>query len=785
MMEDPIHPSPLPATILLVEDDLAILDGVAGILELDLVDYVVTVLQATNGEEGLAILEHATPDLIISDIRMPRLNGYDFLEQVRQRAGLVHVPFIFLTAYSSRDDIYRGRLSGAELYITKPIEDYQRFVEQVKGQLDIGMRRRMAREEKTRALKQDLLRKLQHEFQTPLTFVTSFYEILAERLTAQDTPQELYEFLRGIQIGSQRLTRLVVDLMMVLELRTGALAQQIQRDSGLIEDSASLVRQAVQAFIPELARRRITVHDNLPADLPPLTGHPASLSAIFEHLIDNAIKFTTRQKETRDIYVTAAVEADCLAIQIRDTGIGFPPEAASLLFEPFYQHNRSHMEQQGAGLGLTIAQGLAALHHGSIEAHSVEGEGSTFTVRLPLRVDESNNPYLPHQAPPSAVRILVVEDEPEQRQALIEIITQATSKYQYQLETAAGGEAALNLLPQFKPDLILSDIGMPDLNGYDLLEQVRQNDAWVELPFVFLTGYNDILDIHRGSQLGVDEYVTKPYNPNELILILETVLDRYFRRQQATVQRFDDLKQQILLLLNQDVLQPLNRVANSAGEMTQALMRTDNLAGLQYTLANIQKDSQRLSEMVDDFTTLLEIQIGASEAAFRLHAGPIQEPDRLLLSACQQARNVSQRPLIPIHNHLPTPLPPIWGEVRTLTQAFRRLAQVALAYGRTSANSSLHLKAALQERVVVFELQLEGAALSSEASALIREYLAMHPPPTLNPTVALVPSLAIARALIDIQHGLILFEEQPQPDGFRFNIHLPRYDPTDPAHSQP
>src|SRR5690606_747749 len=184
------------ATILLVEDDASILDGMGDLLQIFDIGYEVEILKATNGEEGLALMQQHTPDLIISDIMMPRLNGFEFLAKVRENPAWVHIPFVFLTAKGKKQDIMEGRRSGAELYITKPFVSAE-LLELVKSQLDRTFQLQQVRQQKFGALKRNILQLLNHEFRTPLTYVTAYYDMLADSLLSVEDTAHLQEYLRG------------------------------------------------------------------------------------------------------------------------------------------------------------------------------------------------------------------------------------------------------------------------------------------------------------------------------------------------------------------------------------------------------------------------------------------------------------------------------------------------------------------------------------------------------------------------------------------------------------
>ena len=208
------------ATILIVEDDQSMLDGMNDLLEIAELGYDITVLQANDGRMALDIMARQEPDLIISDVMMPHMGGYEFLNHVRANPEWIQIPFIFVTAKGEEPDIRKGRLSDADLYITKPFV-ISELLTLIHAQLDMAYERWQARERNVESLKKNILQILNHEFRTPLTYVTAYYEMLADSLTEFTDGRNYREYLRGIQAGCFRLTRLVDDFVRVMELRSG------------------------------------------------------------------------------------------------------------------------------------------------------------------------------------------------------------------------------------------------------------------------------------------------------------------------------------------------------------------------------------------------------------------------------------------------------------------------------------------------------------------------------------------------------------------------------------
>ncbi|MCA9927193.1 MAG: response regulator, partial [Anaerolineales bacterium] len=199
----------LNVTILLVEDDLSMLDGIKDLLEMAPLEaedmlYHVSVITAYDGFQGLTQAREHSPELIISDIMMPKMTGHEFLHELRQNPDWLQIPFIFLTAKGEKSDYEEGRLKGADLYITKPF-DSDAFLEQIKTQLHRSLKLKALQQQHIEDLKKHILQILYHEFRTPLTYVTAYYEMLEDGV---DRPAEVVrEYLRGIQAGCIRLTR--------------------------------------------------------------------------------------------------------------------------------------------------------------------------------------------------------------------------------------------------------------------------------------------------------------------------------------------------------------------------------------------------------------------------------------------------------------------------------------------------------------------------------------------------------------------------------------------------
>jgi DNA-binding response OmpR family regulator/two-component sensor histidine kinase len=552
--------------ILLVEDDPSMLDGMSDLLQVMDIGYEVSILTASDGLKALEVMSEQTPDLIVSDIMMPKVDGFQFLQEVRKNLSWAHIPFIFLTAKGEKQEVYQGRVSGADLYITKPFNSSE-LLELIKTQLDRAFQLRLTHQQNMDNLKKGILQILNHEFRTPLTYVTAYYDMLADSVNKFTDGLNFQEYLRGIQAGCIRLNRLVEDFIQVIELRTGEARAAYEQRAQPINDLDTLLREAIEAKQEQADRRNVHIHYHVESNLPPVFGDRRSLLEIFHRLLDNAIKFTYAHHIHKDgdgnVFISTAVKANKIHISIKDEGIGFPNRIQDKIFELFFQHNRGLLEQQGAGTGLTIAEGLVKLHRGRIEVEGQQDVGSQFTIVLPVFEDSTSQTKLPLSQDDGGRKeatVLIVEDDRHLLEGLQELLEIFDGKYRLNVLTAPNGEAGLEVLRKCQSDLIISDIMMPYMDGYTFLEQVRQNPDWLHIPFIFLTAKGERQDIHRGWRSGVEEYVTKPYDSDTLLGLVVKQLDRYFQMQGIHAQNFDALKRSILNLITPDFRLPLSSV---------------------------------------------------------------------------------------------------------------------------------------------------------------------------------------------------------------------------------
>lgn len=766
------------ATILLVEDEIPLQAGITELLDISYFGYEVDVLVASNGLEGLEIMRTITPTLIISDIMMPKMDGYAFLQRVRENSQWVHIPFIFLTARGKKQDIRTGKRSGAELYLTKPF-DTTKLVALVKTQLDRSYQLQEARQKHVQKFKDSVLQLFNHELRTPLTYVLAYYEMLSDSLSVYEDGENVGAYLRGIQTGCDRLAHLVDDLILVMDIRTGVAAQVYEREGGAVADVGELVREVTTAVS---AGKRVTVHDQIEADLPAIWGVREQLAIICEQLLDNAIKFTLpkHQDEEPQIWVRATAVDQYIHLQITDNGVGLPERVHRQIFDLFFQYDRELYEQQGTGTGLAIVRGLVDIHGGRIELESQEGQGSTFHVFLPQAAYRASHAPVSqaatHLRSPEA-RILIVEDDFYLLEGLRELLELYEGPYTLQVETAIDGIQALDVIQRTQPDLIVSDITMPRLDGYGLLKKVRENPDWTHIPVIFLTAKGDSKDIHHGLLSGVEEYIPKPYDGDELMDMVTTQLNRHFQRQEATAEDFDLLKQSILNLLQTDFRTPLATVSNYSSTLASELEQAQTTGELKQSLAGIQEGSLRISELVEDFITLAEVKTGEADHALKLRGAPMPNVGMLLHQVLQETDIAQKTAALTIVAEANQTLPPVWIDYERLQVAFSRLVSVVADLCQHEQGQTIWLTAVADESHVYLHVRHDSSALEDDLAMLI-ERLFAHDDEQIVEKSSFGAALCLLNGVVKVHHGRVDLTTTHQPHD-TFTITLPIYNPDD------
>ncbi len=364
-----------PGSVLIVDDNPLIAMVLRSLLQNDGLQVSV----ATNGEEALAALKDEVVDVIVCDVMMPRMDGYEFHERVRENPDYSHIPFIFLTALSDDREKNRGLMTGADVYLTKPF-DPSAMVPLVMGKVTRARGLKKAAEHGFTTYRKKVVNTLSHEFRTPLVAITTGSELLLDHADNFDS-SKVQQLVQAIQRGGARLERLVNDFMLLQQLDLGVGAKMYQSRGGVAELKPVIERVLEERF-PELANQGFACKADLNVEGLSFFFYVAQVEDLLRRLVENAAKFS---RQTKEVSVSVQRRGDEVVITVLDRGVGVDPNRSALSLELFGQVDREKLEQQGTGMGLAVVQRYLEIMGGSFTLSAREGGGAAAQVVLPLR----------------------------------------------------------------------------------------------------------------------------------------------------------------------------------------------------------------------------------------------------------------------------------------------------------------------------------------------------------------------------------------------------------------
>ena len=511
-----------PARLLVVDDEESLRITTAAIFENE--GYIVDT--AASGDEAIDLLSKEDYDLVLTDLHMEGGDGLTVLNRIRRQAPLTIS--VVLTGFASVESAIAALQEGAYDYLVKPCD-----IESMKHTIRRGVehRRLMLAEQKARADLQQLnldleqrieqrtaelkrlnaeladanrakdvfLATLSHELRTPLTPVVGWIKLLRSGTLDE---KSVSQALDAIERNAWLQSRLIDDLLDTSRIATG----KLHFDPKPTDLNAS-VKAAVDTVRTSAAARNIDLSMNLWPSSLVVMAEPVRLQQIAWNLVSNAIKFTDPGGKVR---VITKVEETQALLSVVDSGIGIAPEFLPHVFDRFRQADGSTSRRHGGlGLGLAIADALAKMHGAHLEAHSEgDGKGSTFTLRIELApigkvVSETVDKRV-HSL--DGLDVLIVEDSPDTLMLLSTIFRREGAS----VTTAASADEALARAAEKRPHIIVSDIGMPDVDGYQLLQQLRILPGLGDIPAIAISGYASEEDRERALSVGYLALVPKP-----------------------------------------------------------------------------------------------------------------------------------------------------------------------------------------------------------------------------------------------------------------------------------
>ena len=519
--------------ILVVNDDAASLLALTSLLDQWAEESNYTVLSARSGQEALRqVLLHDFA-VILLDVNMPGMDGFETAEAIHQRPRSADIPIIFVTAFLADEiDRLKAYQRGAADFLFTPVipqilhAKVSVFVtlamknEQLKRQAEklsqrttelTATNRRLVREmeerrdaERKSHAKDEFLAMLGHELRNPLSAISSASALIGLPGASGETVGRAKQI---IQRQSQHLSRIVDDLLDLSRAMSGKILLARKPT-----DLANLVAGCMETFraTGRTAGYRFSV------DLSPgwVDGDPTRLEQITSNLLDNALKYTP---SGGNIDIQLGQEGEDVVLNVRDNGVGIPAELLPQVFDVFVQGAISiDRSQGGLGIGLSLVRRLVELHGGSVSAHSEgSGHGSTFTIRLPR-----TEPALATQAPQTThgdnsgkPSVLLIEDNEDGREMMATML----AAHGFPVDQAADGLQGVAAATAKLPAAALVDIGLPGIDGYEVARRLRMDPATRGIRLIALTGYGLAEDQRRVLEAGFDQHLVKPVSMEQLL----------------------------------------------------------------------------------------------------------------------------------------------------------------------------------------------------------------------------------------------------------------------------
>jgi signal transduction histidine kinase len=553
--------------ILIVDDTPDSLRLLGRILE----EHGYRVRAASNGRHALKSVEARLPDLILLDVKMPEMDGYEVCRCLKANEQSRNVAVIFISAYSETAEKVRGFKVGAVDFITKPYEEqevlarvqthlrlreltehleqlvldrtkeldeYRKHLEELveKRTAELAVAKQQA--EAANAAKSDFLARMSHDIRTPINAVTGLTNIvLKSELTAEQR-----DYLNKVQIASHNLLDVINDILDFSKVEAGWL--ELTHEPF---DLDQVMERQADLFSDQVAKKDLKLRFSVAPQVPrQLTGDAGRLTQVLTNLIGNAIKFTDQGEIVVkvDLDDAASKEHDQAALKfsVSDTGVGIAADVLPTLFDPFTQAEGSLTRRhEGTGLGLAICRQLAKLMGGCIWAESTPGKGSTFsfTAMLETRMEQpeavaSRRPREPAEMPIQHMtgrRVLVVEDSELNLVVVVSLLEEAGLA----AEIAENGQVAVDKLTGAEPgyyDAVLMDIQMPVMDGYEATRQIRQWEAKAQfsdhrpqtteyrIPIIALTAHALKGQKEKCLSADMDDYLVKPLDEQGLFRVL-------------------------------------------------------------------------------------------------------------------------------------------------------------------------------------------------------------------------------------------------------------------------
>ena len=481
--------------------------------------------EAENGEKAISLIAAQKFDLILLDINMPGISGLEACARIRQELGFHLLPIIIITSMDTKETVPLAFAAGATDYVSKTLSQFE-LVPRVRAIMD----RHHAEHEMYRARKEaeianqaksNFLTSMSHELRTPLNAILGFSQLLESDPDNPLNPMQK-ESIEYISKAGWYLLALINEILDLAKIEAGRVDLSIKQ-----ENLGEIIDECINIIHPLAVKRAISIINRALQEAVRIKTDRTRLKQVLMNLLNNAVKYNRERG-----YITILAEkrdSGKVRISITDTGQGLSPDEVGSLFQSFNRLGAEKTEIEGTGVGLVISKKLVELMGGSIGVESLQDMGSTFWIELDIfhaSVQESRlapDMNIPQELgkPTRHLTVLYIEDNPVNLRLVAQMLARRDD---INMLSAHNGRLGIDLAMAHRLDVILLDINLPGMDGYEVLRKLKSHDETRNVPCLAISAHAMPEDIEKGLAAGFFNYLTKPLDVGRLFAAIDNAL---------------------------------------------------------------------------------------------------------------------------------------------------------------------------------------------------------------------------------------------------------------------